>query len=36
MNKEILLKSLKFLGELLEREQIAPMNLVVCGGSAKF
>jgi len=34
MNKEILLKSLKFLGELLERDQIEPMNLVVCGGSA--
>jgi len=34
LNKEILQKSLKLLGEILESEQIDPMNLVVCGGSA--
>ena len=34
LNKEILQKSLKLLGEILESEHIDPMNLVVCGGSA--
>jgi hypothetical protein len=34
LNKEILQKSLKLLGTILDREQTEPMNLVVCGGSA--
>ena len=34
LNREILQKSLKLLGDILESEQTEPLNLVVCGGSA--